>query len=131
MKTHAITKIDRAACRTISDTALKALQAVAAQHGLTVKAAGGRYEDTRYTARFAFTVNDAQVLETSAKEKWDKWCELLGLKPEDFGKTFTVKGKTYRITGLLPNRDKNSIQLDCAGQAKVCSAASIKQFLKS
>ena len=38
--------------------------------------------------------------------------ETYGLSPDDLGRTFTVRGETFRITGLSPNRPKYPIDVE-------------------
>jgi hypothetical protein len=40
------------------------------------------------------------------KDKFESYCPVCGLKPEDFGRIFIVGGKQYKIVDVKPNNRK-------------------------
>lgn len=101
-----IETIDRAACKAITEAARVALEQVANDLGLTVKLGGGKYDPTTGT----FSPKIEFALPDSDRRGFDANCMLAGLTPEDFGRTFTNAGKTYRISGINPRAPKYVIQ---------------------
>jgi len=45
------------------------------------------------------------------KDKFEKYCNLYGLEKSDFGKTFSERGKEYKITGILTSSRKYPIEV--------------------
>jgi hypothetical protein len=81
--------------KTISDDALRALQAVAAQHGLTVACKGGTFTGATFVPKFEFAEAGAE------RATFVTYAKLLGLDAADFGATFrTAGGRVFKITGL-------------------------------
>ena len=80
-----------------------AADAIAAKHGLTVRAKGGSYSDTEFTARIGF--EDANSGEATFK----KYASLYDLKDDDFGTTFTARGRRYTVSGIAPTRRSKPI----------------------
>jgi len=44
--------------------------------------------------------------EEPAEMEFRQWCNLFGLKPEDYGATFTYGGKTFKLVEICPTRPK-------------------------
>ncbi len=87
-------QIDRNTCKQITADAQAALNAVAEKYGLTVKVSGGTYVDTSFRTKVEFLTADA------AEQDWRRVAALVGLHPDDFGRSFTVHGDTYRVVGI-------------------------------
>ena len=97
-----ITKIDKAACRFIAAEARKVLEAVAAESGLTVKVGGGRYDPATgtFSPKVEFSVEGAD------RRAFDLDAPLVGLEPADFGRSFTVRGRTFTVKGINPRASR-------------------------
>lgn len=98
-----IDKIDRMALRLVIDTALPALQAALAPFGVTVKPARSKYSNgSTGTLQFELVAAGADP----ERENFEKFAMFVGLKPEDYGRLFTVNGERYKLIGIEPNRPK-------------------------
>jgi hypothetical protein len=104
-----ITKMDRDATRRINDALKNALESTAALLGLNVSVRGGTFDplDGTFRPRIEFSVAGADRL------AFDRVCELVGLTPEDFGREFTSRGRTFRVTGVNPRSPKFPIVATC------------------
>lgn len=86
-----------------------ALQDVAKRHGLVLSRAGGKFSSGTFTPKFSFSTvvltpipgtDDALGVPASfARQAYS-----IGLKPSDYGKTFSIGGKQYRITDINTRR---------------------------
>lgn len=101
-----IKQFDKAACRQLAEDVQAAVQAVAKKHGLTLERAGGRFNPTEFTQKLKWTIGDKAAVTKQAKADWDMHCEVLGLKPEHFGKEVHCKGQAWRVCGLNPRRSR-------------------------
>ena len=89
--------LDRSKLREIAADMQKALELVLKRHGVEVEIGGARFTDVEATYKvriFSGSKDNAKQVE------WNKYCVLFGMRPEDFGKTFTSNGETYTIDGL-------------------------------
>lgn len=102
-----LTKFDRASVKELRGAIKDALASVEASYGITFEFNTIRFSDrdfsTRLQARVGSDVKD------HAKADWDATCGLFGLKPEDFGRTFTYAGNTYKVAGIKPRSKKYPI----------------------
>ena len=93
-------------CRVVMDAAKAALDKVAADFGLTVQIKPGRFTPASYAPSFTFlTVADNGIPATFTRD-----APLIGMKPEDYGRTVIVGGTTYRITGVNLKKWRYPIQ---------------------
>ena len=94
---------------------LEACQSVAARHGLVVE--GGDLSDVnlRHGFNTHFRVGvpmaDGALFEPD-KVLFEVMADAYGLKPSDFGRTFSTAGETFRITAINPKRPKYSISVE-------------------
>lgn len=95
-----IKKFDKETAKFLGRSVAEALQEFAEKHGLSVVSLGGSYDDTKYVARLEFKTNDKDALAAKEKGDFELYCGLIGLKPEDYGRTFTHKNRTYTVTGV-------------------------------
>jgi hypothetical protein len=105
-------KIDRAFLKAFTKDALKALDAVAATYGITAAYKGGSYDRNGANATLKFELaapNAAGVVETREAQDFKSLAHVFGLRPEDLGSKFNVRGTTYQITGLKSRRRKYPI----------------------
>lgn len=105
--TKAYTKIDKAATREIGAGVVDALQAFAAEHGLTVAGAGGRYDPAagKVTLKVEFSLASVD----SGQIEWDRYCSRYGLTPADYGRAFQWGGDTYVVRAFRPRAPKRPI----------------------
>lgn len=90
-----VTNFTPAECRRVAKVMEDALVGPLAELGLTVEFAGGKYDRTgSYTPKVTVRANG------SAEREFASVASLVGLEAEDFGREFTVRGETYRVTGV-------------------------------
>lgn len=86
--------MDRATARQISEAAEAALRDVAERFGVTVKARGGNFTTTTFTAKFEFAAEGA------GEQDFERDCRMVGMVPDHFGAEFEVNGSIYKVSGL-------------------------------
>jgi hypothetical protein len=127
-------------CTEFSNACLKALQVVAKEYGVNIEKRGGKYNNSDLTMKFEATVQSAKGVEAkkeTAKADWDAYVEMdpdMGLKPDDFGKTFTVPGRPtkYTIIEYNPRKSKNPVVTQGSdGKRWVWPPAVVKRHLQS
>jgi hypothetical protein len=96
-----INSFDRSACKLVAHDAEEALRAVAEKHGLVFSRKSGSFSATTLTVHGEFSVvsqdGTAQTPEVTA---FRQFATMYGLSPEDLGKEFEVRGRTFELTGL-------------------------------
>lgn len=125
-----ITSFDTPTCRILSERISAAIQSVADEFGLDVKPAGGKFDTFKFTAKMELVVRETATGESAAKAEWDRWAEMFQLKKNDFGRSFTLRGHIYTVSGVAPSR-KNAI---CAtrgdGKVFVFPPATVRALLQ-
>ena len=103
-----------------------AAKAIAEKHGMTVRYAGGTYDEAEFTTKIAFEFPDAS--NAKAQREGELYAPMLGLPKDVIGKTYTSRGSTFKVVGLNPSRPKNSVQLEevATGKKYKCSASYLK-----
>lgn len=69
-----------------------------------------------------FVKRKLREIETTAnleKHTWDRWCGSYGLRPEDFGTQFFLKGRAYEILSLNPSAPKYAVNAKRLPDGKV------------
>ena len=94
--------IDRSLVNLLSGEAEKALQAIAANHGLTLKRERGRFTDTTFTPKFVF----ALTTESGQPVDFASHAKLIGLPADCWGQRFTHYGREFTVTGIKLSRHK-------------------------
>ena len=104
--------IDRASLRRLSDKIVAALQAIAAEEGVTIKAAGGSFTEKNATLKIEIaTIGEGGAVNTRAATSLDAYAALFGLSGVSAGTTFEMAGETYRIDGLNTKAHKNPVMV--------------------
>jgi len=102
-------------CTRVQTQMLAACRKVAEAHGLVVEDGGVQDMDLRYAFSFNLRVGipdaDGSLFEPG-KALFGAMAETYGLSPDDLGRTFTVRGEAFRITGLSPSRPKYPIDVE-------------------
>lgn len=105
--TEKITRIDRTALGLIKQRIIDTAGPAAAELGLAISFEGGTFGDKSATLKLEVAIVAADgTVETKAKQDFEKYCALVGLKPEDFGRVFTHRGRRFKICGLKPGAGK-------------------------
>lgn len=111
MPTEKITTMDRTSFRQVQAEAMKALQTVAEQFGLTVSPNCGMIDTTRgiCTLKFDFLVRtetaDGEVLDRKAID-FQTYAPQFDLETTDLHREFVFRGERYRVVGLTPRSFK-------------------------
>lgn len=93
--------LDKNAVLALQNDIVAALQTVAAKHGVAIKAGNGTFSGTNATLKLEISVKDANgAVVTKEAQMFKSAAILYGFKPEDLGRTFVVRGKTFTIVGL-------------------------------
>ena len=81
---------------------------IAGQRGFKVRASGGTY--TADESILKFTISLAGEVGTRAeREKWATHCGYFGLRASDYGRTFSLKGQTFTVTGFHLKASKRPV----------------------
>ena len=100
-------------CKEISNISIEAITKALEPFGVTVARAGGSYEPLQYTMKIRLSCSNDNG-ETQAQTDYKTYANLFELPLEMLGTTFKYNGKFFTVTGLLPNRRKNDIQIENA-----------------
>jgi hypothetical protein len=105
-----ITQIDRQVCRELSKDVLWMIEEHLAENGLVGQYVGGSFSPTEFKMRLRISIKptggkslEQAQFEQSVKlySNYYPW-----LKPEHYGKTFTVGRKVWKLVGFQPKRRK-------------------------
>ena len=99
----------------ISTLSIETLNKVFADKGydITVTNGGGNYAPLQFTMKLKLSVSSEDG-ETQAQTDYKLYADLYQLPLEMLGATFPFNRKVFTVTGLLPNRRKNDIQIENA-----------------
>jgi len=102
-------------CERLRKEMLEACRNVAERHGLAVE--GGDISDVNLRRGFDIQFRVGIPLEDGAlfepeKAMFEVMADMYGLKPSDFGRTFSTGRETFRITAIHPNRPKYPISVE-------------------
>ncbi|AJF08240.1 hypothetical protein [Geoalkalibacter subterraneus] len=125
-----IEKMNRVVCQKVSEEAMKALEKVAQQFGLSVEQGKGSFDDAEFGLKISFKVPAAA--EEKAKKEFEQMAPLLDCDPSWFGRSFTEGGgKTMTVAGINPRAPKNCISLkDQEGKSYKCPPSYVRRYLK-
>lgn len=78
--------------------------------GLVIKL-DGNLSYNRHTVNFKFSLFNPKASggKSIEEQKWSDNCYKHGMSSTDFGKSFSVKGEDFKITGCRPRRGKRPI----------------------
>jgi hypothetical protein len=105
-------KFDKSSVSIIHEEAVKILQQRLAECGITVEAAGGKYDDHEYTMKLKLSTTNESG-QSQAAVDFTRYARRYGLDADQLGSVFTHKGMKYRITGLKPSRRVYPIETKC------------------
>lgn len=99
-------------CNQVRDLLDKALAEIADATGLVYKPIGRMTYGDSVKCKIELLAGEPgkiESMEDVEKRAFENYAWHFNLKPNDYGRTFTVKGKAYRITGIKPRRRKYPI----------------------
>ena len=99
----------------ISTLSIETLNKVFADKGydITVTNGGGNYAPREFKMKLKLALSNEDG-ETQAQTDYKLYADLYQLPLEMLGATFPFNRKVFTVTGLLPNRRKNDIQIENA-----------------
>ena len=97
----------------VSTLAIETLNKVFADKGydITVTNGGGNYAPLEFKLKLKLALNNGDG-ETQAQTDYKLYANLYELPLEMLNSTFTFNRKVFTVTGFLPNRRKNDIQIE-------------------
>lgn len=112
----------------------QAIAPVLAAHGVELKKVRGSFGDAALSLRIEIVeAAPAGMLYNPKSEEaqaFVRWAEMEGLRPENLGESFTVKGKRYTIIGLRARAKKAPILTkDEAGRSYAWASDAVKRLL--
>ena len=97
----------------VSTLAIETLNKVFVDKGydITVTNGGGNYAPLEFKLKLKLALNNGDG-ETQAQTDYKLYANLYELPLEMLNSTFTFNRKVFTVTGFLPNRRKNDIQIE-------------------
>lgn len=96
-------RIDKEFLTIFREKANEALKSVEEELGVTINLNKIKYSDYEFDLAVNVKVGSKEEAE---RREFEKYCRMYDLKPEDYLKEFTSKGKLYKIVGFQPTRRK-------------------------
>ena len=94
-------------------------------YDVTVSNGGGKYEPQEFAMKLIVGMKTENG-ETQAEVDYKQYAKLYNLPLEMLGASFNYNGKFFTVTGLLPNRRKNDIQIvDTKGKTFIAPHTSV------
>lgn len=105
--------MDRQSLRSFNADALKALEKIAAEHGMSIRPGRSTYRSANAILKYDLSdiASDGEVL-TPEAQAFKAHAGRYGLSPDDLYGTFNFDGKQFRITGLKTRRPKFPINAE-------------------
>lgn len=115
-----MSKITPTVCKLLDARIKAALGPLAEEFGVQIKIGGGSYLGGSYKPKFEIAAIAADgIAMTPEAEAFRQCATMLGLKPDDLGRTFTTAGrKTMKITGYRPRAHKHPVLAVCVEDGK-------------
>lgn len=117
-----ITKLDKAALKSLRDPIEAELKALGERLGLVFSLGNGGFDRAGVEADFKLQIkiDNPEMFEARERERWNANCGYIGkdynrpegetgLRPEDFGTEFRSAGTLYKTTGINLGRSKYPI----------------------
>ena len=96
--------------RDIQNDIVDAISEVESKHGITITPHGGTQGNLDAILKFKLSATNEDGENQGALD-FKRYANLYGMKPEWFGEEIRHVGKAYTITGFLPNRRKNVVEI--------------------
>lgn len=96
--------------KVLSPAVLAALKVLADEHGLEVRGAGGKFDDTTWTAKLEFKVKDKTAQETKERADFNLFCRMYDLDASDYKRRFKYGNDIFEILGFELKRSKFPIR---------------------
>ena len=96
--------------RDIQNDIVDAISEVESKHGITITPHGGTQGNLDAILKFKLSATNEHGENQGALD-FKRHANLYGMKPEWLGEEIRHGGKAYTITGFLPNRRKNVVEI--------------------
>lgn len=98
-----------------------ALKEVESKYGITIDPEKITYDDFSFSMKIKATKNDKNC--DGAKAEFERLCKHYGFLESDYGREFTIQGKTFKLTGFNTRSPKNCCKIiDTNGRCYKCAA---------
>ena len=108
-----IERFDRKLAAALGKELEQAVQSVAAKYGMEIRSRGGQFGDSSFTAKLECTIKNASGVGGRRADAFKELCSLFGMEQDDLGKDFAIRGRLYKVVGLMAG----------AGRAPILGAA--------
>jgi hypothetical protein len=106
----------------------QAMQQIAEKYGVNIHCGKIKYSDIKFD--LTITASKKEVNGKSVEQiEFEKVATLYGFVPNDFGKSFTWKGNTYRIVGIKTRASKMPIICECTDGKRYKFAEDVKKLI--
>jgi hypothetical protein len=113
---HTITRAD---CRPITAKIIDTLTPLLAEHGLRVTCRNSTYSSTSIRATLVITIQETATGKSPEQDTFERHAAYFGLDPSNYGRTFTIRERTFTLSGLNLAARKRPIQATRGGQTWV------------
>jgi hypothetical protein len=102
--------MNKATARTISERVMEALKGLEGDLGVTFSRGNGTFDSASFSMKITATVDNADgSTRTPEMVDFEREAHYYGLDKDHLGTEFTVRGETYKISGLKPRSRKYPI----------------------
>ena len=109
--TKKIENFSKPNCKAIGAEIEKELAALGERLGLVFHYNGGMIGETEFIAKIRCELADGEAKEAFERDAFAKTCELFGLRAEDYGTEFSMRGTAYRLTGFALGRSARPLKI--------------------
>lgn len=109
-----------------------AVKELEAKYDVSVAMSSIKYTDEDFTAKVVVTNNDESGEKVSIEAKdFERMAHLYGMKPSDLGRTISLSGQRFTITGLKPRNTKMPIIASSNGKSYKLRVAQVTSALNA
>ena len=125
---------NRTDLKILRDKMNKALATISDEVGISFNVGSMSYENDGTSATIKVGASaigeDGKIVDKAAVE-FEKYCDLVGLKPDDLGKPVVVGGKSFVVSGLNMKAKKYPVIARApSGKSYKLSAAAVRTWLR-
>ena len=111
--------ITRSDCRPITTKIIDTLTPLLSEHGLRVTCRNSSFSSTSVKATLMITIQETATGNSPEQDTFERHAAYFGLDPSNYGRTFTIRGRTFLLSGLNLAARKRPIQATADGQTWV------------
>lgn len=106
-----------------------ALKEITEKYGIQFEVGSIKFSSNEFSTKLTANLGEKKSKADTYEQNWLKYAKWYGMNPEDLGKTFSARGKTFKIVGLDPKQRKNNIMLESNGKGFKAPAEMVKRNL--